>query len=462
MCRKQILGGIFLSNIKKWMSKWEMINYASLDFSQVLIYMLISSYLLYFYTDVAKIPVAAAGVILLIARCFDAVDAPIWGALIDMTHSKWGRSRPYFLWVAVPFAISSVLMFWNPDLPYHNKIIYCAVTYILCGVLYTGINTPLTSILPSLSADPRERLTANSVRMVGSQLGGFVTNALTLPAVAFFGGGNDTVGFRVFIVIVAFVFLIITLHAFTVVKEKVEVKVEKVPLTKSIKAIKGNWPWIIIVLTNLFYWIAYTNRNSTLVYYFTYNFNDKGLVSTFNAIASIQIIAMLLIPLLNTKFSKTKIWASGFIVAIFGQFIIFFADQNIPACLIGWVIGNMESGIAVAMPFSMLSQTVDFGEWKTGIRAAGFLTAIGSSFCIKMGSGIAGLIPSMIMNHYGYAAGQIQTASSLWGIKFCFIWVSIILFTLALIPLLFYGKYEKMETKITNDLLKQDSNAAKG
>ena len=76
MCRKQILGGIFLSNIKKWMSKWEMINYASLDFSQVLIYMLISSYLLYFYTDVAKIPVAAAGVILLIARCFDAVDAP--------------------------------------------------------------------------------------------------------------------------------------------------------------------------------------------------------------------------------------------------------------------------------------------------------------------------------------------------------------------------------------------------
>lgn len=131
---------------KQFLSNYEMFNYASLNFAQVLIYFLISSYLLYFYTDVAKIPVATAGVILLIARCFDAVDAPIWGALIDITHSKYGRSRPYFLWVAFPFAISSVLMFWNPGFPYHTKVIWCAVTYILSGVLYTGINTPLTSI----------------------------------------------------------------------------------------------------------------------------------------------------------------------------------------------------------------------------------------------------------------------------------------------------------------------------
>jgi sugar (glycoside-pentoside-hexuronide) transporter len=441
-----------VANVKKWMTKWEMINYASLDFSQVLIYMLITSYLLYFYTDVAKIPVATAGVILLIARGFDAIDAPIWGALIDMTHSKYGRSRPYFLWIAFPFAISAVLMFWNPNMAYNTRVIYCAVTYILCGVLYTGINTPLTSILPSLSANPQERLTANSVRMFGSQMGGFVTNALCLPAVAMLGNGNDTKGFRWFIIIVATVFLILTLHAFTVIKEKVEVKTEKVPITKSVKAIKGNWPWIIIVLGNLFYWIAYTNRSSTLVYYFTYNFNNKGLVSTFNAIASIQVVAMLLIPLFNKKWSKTQIWITGFIVAIIGQLIIFVGGKNIGICLAGWIIGNMGSGISVAMPFAMLSQAVDFGEWKSGIRAAGFLTAIGSSFCIKMGSGIAGFIPSMIMNHFGYVADKTQTAQSLFGIKFCFIWLSIILFSIAIIPVLFYGKYEKLETKVDADL----------
>lgn len=441
------------------MTKWEMINYASLDFSQVLIYMLITSYLMYFYTDVAKIPVATAGVILLIARGFDAIDAPIWGALIDMTHTKWGRSRPYFLWVAVPFAVSSVLMFWNPSLPYHTKVIYCAVTYIISGILYTGINTPLTSILPSLSANPQERLTANSVRMFGSQMGGFVTNALALPAVALLGRGDDTKGFRWFIIIVGIVFIVITLHAFTVVKEKVEVRVEKVPITKSVKAIKGNWPWVIIVLGNLFYWIAYTNRSSTLVYYFTYNFGNKGLVSTFNAIASIQVVAMLLIPLFNKKFSKTQIWSTGFIVAIIGQLIIFAGGKNIGICLAGWIIGNMGSGISVAMPFAMLSQAVDYGEWKTGIRAAGFLTAIGSSFCIKMGSGLAGFIPSLILNHYGYVANQVQTARSLFGIKFCFIWLSIILFAIALVPILFYGRYEKLENKVTDDLETKNTQA---
>lgn len=238
---------------KQFLSNYEMFNYASLNFAQVLIYFMISSYLLYFYTDVAKIPVTVAGVILLIARGFDAVDAPIWGALIDITHSKYGRSRPYFLWVAFPFAISSVLMFWNPTLPYREKIIWCAVTYILSGILYTGINTPLTSILPSLSRVPGERLKANSWRLVGSQLGGFLINAACLPVVALLGRGNDTVGFRFLIVIVAIIFLIITLHAFTVVKERVPVSVEKVPINKSIKAIKGNWPWVIIVLSNLFY-----------------------------------------------------------------------------------------------------------------------------------------------------------------------------------------------------------------
>lgn len=450
---------ISLASVKKWMTKWEMINYASLDFSQVLIYMLITSYLMYFYTDVAKIPVATAGVILLIARGFDAIDAPIWGALIDMTHTKWGRSRPYFLWVAVPFAVSSVLMFWNPSLPYHTKVIYCAVTYIISGILYTGINTPLTSILPSLSANPQERLTANSVRMFGSQMGGFVINALALPAVALLGRGDDTKGFRWFIIIVGIVFIVITLHAFTVVKEKVEVRVEKVPITKSVKAIKGNWPWVIIVLGNLFYWIAYTNRSSTLVYYFTYNFGNKGLVSTFNAIASIQVVAMLLIPLFNKKFSKTQIWSTGFIVAIIGQLIIFAGGKNIGICLAGWIIGNMGSGISVAMPFAMLSQAVDYGEWKTGIRAAGFLTAIGSSFCIKMGSGLAGFIPSLILNHYGYVANQVQTARSLFGIKFCFIWLSIILFAIALVPILFYGRYEKLENKVTDDLETKNTQA---
>lgn len=430
----------------------ERFSYASLDFSGQLIFNVISAYLLYFFTDVAGIPVATAGIILLIARVFDGIDAPIWGSLIDITHSRFGKARPYFLWMATPFAVMGVLTFWAPQIPLHQRIMYCAITYIITGISYTGINTPLTTVLPLLTPDPQERLTLNSIRLAGSNLGVLVTNVLTLPMVALLGGGNDVIGFRWTMIIFAALFWVVTIFAFLNIKERVKPVQEKVSIKSSVKAMKGNWPWIIIVLTNLIFWIGLTVRSSTIVYYLTYNYGDKSLVPLVNGISFVQVLAVLLVPVLSKKISQQSIWISGLILGILGQGVIWMGGHSLTIIIAGWIIGNLGSGIAVSLPFALLGSAVDYGEYKSGINAAGLLTAIGSSFCIKIGSGIGGALPAWIMGMFGYVANHQQSSHGLLGISLAFNGMTILVFALAIIPLLFYGRYEKMQGMITDKL----------
>jgi len=428
------------------------ISYALTDTGGNLLYCIIGGYLLYFYTDVFGLSVGAAGTLLLLTRLIDAIDAPVWGFIIDHTKSKYGQSRPYFLWMCIPFAVFTVLTFTTPGLSGTAKVIYATITYILAGICYTGIATPITSILPNLTRNTNERVTLNSFRMVGGNIGNFAAVTFVLPLVAFFGGGNDQKGFTITVTLFAIIAVIMFLIAFADLKEFNTEKIKAIPVKQSVKAIKGNWPWIIIVSANLLFWIALTVRTSTLVYYFEYNIGNKNLVPLINGISVIQVLGMAAIPFIVKAFNKRSTMIVGFILAAVGQVIMFMAGTSLTPIIIGWIIGCIGSGIACSMPFAMLSDTVDYGEWKTGIRASGFLTAIGSAFCIKAGSGIGGFIPSQIMGAFGYVPNAAQSHSSLLGIQFSFIWLPAIIFALGIIPMIFYSKYEKSEGKIRSEL----------
>ncbi len=147
-------------------------------------------------------------------------------------------------------------------------------------------------------------------------------------------------------------------------------------------------------------------------------------------------------------------------MAALGQIIIGFAGSNITLIVIGWTLASLGTGIAVTLPFAMLSDTVDYGEWKSGIRASGFLTAVGISFCIKLGAGLGSFIPSLILDSAGYVANATQTPQALAAIKFCFTWLPAIFFAIGAIIMLKYVKYEKNEGKIRQELeerLKSDN-----
>jgi Na+/melibiose symporter-like transporter len=118
----------------------------------------------------------------------------------------------------------------------------------------------------------------------------------------------------------------------------------------------------------------------------------------------------------------------------------------------GWVIGFLASGVAMAMPFSLLSDSVDYGEWKGGVRAAGLLTAIGAAFCLKAGSGLGGALPAWILAHFHYVPNVEQTARSIAGIELSCVWLPALAYALAVLPVLFYHRYERLEPRIREDL----------
>ena len=433
---------------------YQRISYALTDCGGNLLYVVISTYLLYFFTDVFGLSIAVAGTLLLATRLVDAVDAPIWGFLIDHTHTKWGQSRPYFLWLCVPFAFFTWLTFTTPNLSGTWKIVYAVVTYILAGVCYTGISAPITAILPNLSKSSEERVVLNSYRMVGGNIGVLFTN-LVLPLVAVLGAGNDKKGFSLTLGIFGIVAIIMFLTAFVNLRENHVSELKSIPIKKSISAAKGNWPWILLVTANLIFWIGNNVRSSSLIYYFEYNLHMKYLVSIVGSLSVLIVAGMILIPFMVKLSNKRSVMIGALLVAAIANILLMVASHNVSAVIILYVIGSIGSGVACSMPFAMLADTVDFGEWKTGIRASGFLSSIGSAFCIKAGSGIGGFIPAQIMSSFGYVANKVQSTSSLFGIQFSFIWVPAMLFVLATIPMIFYGKYEKGEAQISKELEKR-------
>jgi sugar (glycoside-pentoside-hexuronide) transporter len=433
-------------------------SYAASDTAGQLVFAVLSFYALKFYTDVYGISAAVAGNILLVARCTDAVDAPVWGIIFDKTRSRWGKSRPWFLWLCVPFAVFGVLTFHTPNLSYNGKVLYATVTYMICNILYTGINTPVTSILSALTHNPRERVTLTCFRMFGSKLGALFVNYSAMTLVHYFGHGDDRKGFDIIMPIYATGTVLLFLLAFKNLDELKEVAAEEqkpLPIAASFRAIKGNWPWLIIFLSSLFFWIAFIARVMAAPYFFQYELHREDLIGPANTLDFVSLGTAFAMPFFCKWTSKRNVWALGLIGMIVGQFIMFFGVRDhlsLPWIMAGWAFGFLMSGMAMAMPFSILSDSVDYGEWKTGIRAVGFLTAIGAAFCLKAGAGLGGKMSAWILSTHGYVPNAEQTTRSLQGIEIGVIWLPVIFFALATVPVLFYKQFETLEPRIQADL----------
>jgi sugar (glycoside-pentoside-hexuronide) transporter len=431
-------------------------SYATPDIGGQLIFQfIISGYLAKFFTDVYGLSAITCGFILAIARWIDAVDAPVWGVIFDKTRSRWGKSRPWFLWLCVPFAAFGVLTFQTPELSHGAKVWYAALTYIACSVLYTGINTPVTSILSALTADPQERVTLTCFRMFGSKLGALAVNLTALHMVQWLGHGDDRRGYMLALPIYAAVSVVFFLIAFRNLKEVVPVEKKSEPLLGTFKALKGNWPWLIIFASSLLFWVGFIARVSTVSYYFQYVLHREDLTWLAYSLDFVSLATAFLLPWFCRWTSKSTAWALGLAGMVLGQLILYLgvcAGHSLALIMTGWIVGFLASGMAMAMPFSLLSDSVDYGEWKTGVRAAGLLAAVGAAFCLKAGAGLGGAIPLWIMGRCGYVPNVEQTAESQWGIEFGFIWVPAICLALSTIPTLFYQRFERLEPQIHAEL----------
>jgi Na+/melibiose symporter-like transporter len=250
--------------------------------------------------------------------------------------------------------------------------------------------------------------------------------------------------------------VILYLFAFRNLQETVQEKRKSLPIREGFVAIKGNWPWIIIFTSSLLFWVAFISRVSMVIYYFKYIWHSKELASLANSLDVVSLVGIFLLPWFCKWTAKANIWTWGLIGSVLCQFLVYAggAVHSLPLVFTGWVGGIITSGVAMTLPFSLLSDSVDYGEWKSGVRAAGLLTAIGAAFCFKAGSGLGGALSGWILGATGYSSlpNVEQSAKALQGIAIGFIWIPAVFYALATVPVLFYRKFEALEPKIHAEL----------
>ncbi|HRP18595.1 MAG TPA: glycoside-pentoside-hexuronide (GPH):cation symporter, partial [Ginsengibacter sp.] len=252
----------------------EKVGYGFGDFASSMFWKLFSVYLLFFYTDIFGISAAVAGTMFLVTRIWDTAFDPVIGIISDRTQTKWGKFRPYLLWVAIPFGIIGILTFTTPELSITGKVIYAYVTYTLMMMIYSAINVPYASLLGVMSNDPKERTTLATYRFVFAFAGSILVLAGAEPLVNFFTSKLSTstaTGWQMTVAVFAILASILFLLTFLWTREKINPpKEQKTSLSKDLKDLGRNRPWFILLGAGVATLIFNSLRDGTAIFYFKY------------------------------------------------------------------------------------------------------------------------------------------------------------------------------------------------
>lgn len=426
---------------------------------------MISTLLTLFYTDYVGVNAATIGIVMLISRIFDGVSDAIMGLIVERTNSKWGKSRPWILWMCVPFAISAVLLFAVPHSTVTVQAIYIFITYNFVNtVCYTAINLPYSSLSAMMTRSSSERDMLSVVRMGLSPFGRILAVTCTMPVVKLFG--NDQAAWIKTMAIWAAIALVLLLICFWKCEEKVVIeakeKQEKVPLKKSLKALVTNqYFWAVVILWTMQNGI-YCVTGTILPYYCKYIFhNDTWMYSALYLTETLIIVgATFLSPMLLKRFGKRNMSLAGACLALAGQVIFCINPTNFGFMVFSCVIRGLGLAPLNSIVFGFLGDVVEFGQWKTHIRQESLIFA-GSSVGMKLGAGLTSAIITGLLSAAGYissSAGNIQQPDSaiqmiinVYRFAPMVVWVSVII-TLALY------KLDKMYPKIMEELAEREAN----
>ncbi|MCL3777444.1 MULTISPECIES: glycoside-pentoside-hexuronide (GPH):cation symporter [unclassified Actinomyces] len=430
------------------------------EFGSQLVWSTVGSYLLLFYTDVALIAPAVAGGIMLVARVLDGVQDLGFGYIAERTRSRWGRFRPWVMFGAPFLTLTLVMAFVNPATGSTGKIWWSATTYILLCFVYTVVNMAYGSMPGVMTTDTNECLTLNWLRTQGSSLAQIVLNAVTMPLLLLFGSAAAAKGYdsRSFLMM-AIIFGVVALPCFIITgansKEVITLTPEqkKVPFSRTVKAVVGNGPLMLIFCALLLGCMSIFSRLGTLAYYAINNMGDPRLVaSVFLAFSVGQMIGGLVFPQFARVLGKmqvliiSNVLISGLLLTIF-----FLNPHNTTAILVVQFLYGL-SNFGQPIIFSMVPDAVDYYEERTGVRADGTSYAA-VSLSTKIASAVGASFGMFIIGGFRYdGALAVQSAHTLTGINIAVNLMPAIFSLLAVVPLLFYKLNHQRMAQITASL----------
>ena len=432
----------------------EKIGYGLGDTASNLYFQMFVNFLMFFYTDVFGIPAAAVGTMFLISRFWDAVNDPMMGIIADRTETKWGKFRPYLIWMSLPLAIIGVVTFTTPNFSMTGKIVYAYITYTLVMMAYTAINIPYSALMGVLSPNTKERTSISTYRFVLAYGGLFMVQGLTLKMVGFFGKGNQAVGFPFAMGVFGIIAVIMFYISFVTTKERVQPPAaQKNNLKSDLKDLMDNKPWLILLVMSIATLGYVIIRSGAVMYYFKYNLGREMLAPTFMVSGTIAVIAGVactdfLTKLLGKKRLYTIVMALSSILTILFYFVPY---ENIVLIFVLHILITFAMAPQAPILWAMYADTADYSHWKNGRRATGLVFSA-ATFSQKFGIALGGGVAGWILAAFGFVANQTQTPESLNGIRLMMSIIPAIGSVIATIAIFFYPLDDKTMAKIEKEI----------
>ena len=435
----------------------EKISYGVADMGFNFYWANIATFLMIFYTDTFGISAAAAGSMLFTIKIINAFTDPLIGAAADRTSTRWGKFRPYLIWMALPLAFAGVLTYTTPSLSPNGKLLWAYGTYLLLMVSYTCVNIPYNALSGVMSSDPQERSTINGLRFLFAFGGSTIVTAATLSLVKWLGGGNDRLGWQLTMVFWGVAASGIFLVTFFNTRERiVPLAAQRSEVRQDIADLTQNGPWMALFFLALIIMITITLRTSSAAYYFKYYVERPDLMSGFVPVYMAAAAAGASLTPVLTRFVDKKLLlmilmsATGVLSIAFyfipkDQIALMFALQ----IAIGFVLGPKSP-----LAFAMYADTADYNEWRTGRRATA-LTFAAATFSQKLGTALAAAVMGWVFTALGYVANTAQTAKSQTGIV---LMMSLLpaAFAFAAVAIMFFYKLDnRLLAQIQVDLAKR-------
>ena len=395
------------------------IGYGFGDMSSSMFWKVFSYYLPFFYSNIFGLSLTDAGIILLVTRIWDAVSDPMMGIIADRTHTRWGKYRPYLLFVAPLFSIAGILLFTTPDWSYGAKLVWAYVTYILMMTVYTGINVPYGAMLGVMTADSQEKTVYSSFRMFFAYGGSFLALFLWEPLCNALGGYNSPQGWFWAMVVIAAACFVLFICCFALTREELKT-VSTVSIGSDFKALLSNKPWWILIGAALCFNLFCTVRGATVAYYFAdiipegaklpfeildLRFEILFYAGLFLAVGEVSnmIGVALCVPLAARFGKKTTFIAVNIALCVLSVLFFFIpvSQTGFWLMLLAQILISMLTGVMSPLVWSMYADVSDYAEQKYKTASTGLIFS-SSSMAQKFGGAIGGSAALWLLAACGY------------------------------------------------------------
>ena len=381
----------------------EKIGYGLGDTASNVVFQMVMMYMAFFYTDIFGISAAAMGTLFLVVRVIDAVTDPLMGAIADRTTTRWGKFRPYLLWLALPYGIIAVIAFITPDFSPSGKLIYAYITYALLMIIYTAINIPYAALGGVITADSQERVSLNSYRFFLATAAGVLVAAATLPLVDWLGEGDQQKGFLLAMAVLSVLAVIMFIACFALTEERVvEAKTKATTFWKDLRVLLTNDQFVIVAVLNFVLLIPLVIRGASAIYYITWYVGDEGLIPAFLTTGMLaSMVGAAFASPLTKRLSKVKSYMLIQLVVTVASVAMFFLSSSAVVLIFAFfIVVQFFAQMGSPILWGMMADTVDYGELKTGRRITGLVFS-GALFSLKLGMALGGALLGWLLAFYG-------------------------------------------------------------